>query len=289
MKESTTKLINDIKHWFVSHDLDTAVVGYSGGVDSSTTAALCSKAGLRVELVQCEAIESYWFSPQKYSSDYPVEDFSELFDCNYSKYEMFGFQVSEGNNPFNEAALPIMRVAYFYGKAAELRDRGFKPLVIGTTNFDESSYLGFFGKSSDASHDFYPISHLHKSEVREIAKELGVPDEIIYAEPSGDLLWSGDLNDYKMIGATYDQIEALAKYVDNLTSPSVEEVGNFIITHIDNPKLFCTNIKKNAFKYELPFPQFHLHSKLEIFRYRYYNLILHAANQFLNDMRTQYV
>ena len=177
---------------------------------------------------------------------------------------------------FCEASMPIFRNACFYGEAANLRKYNYKPIVVGTANFDEAAYLGFWGKASDAAQDFYPISHLHKSEIYAIAKELNVPQEIIDATPSGDLMYSGDLNDLKMIGATYDQIEKIARLVGGPKLITIDRIIEYI-GMVNDPKLFIDNIVRNKFKYELPFPGFHISYKLEWFRKNCYSAIHHAA------------
>src|SRR5213075_1289727 len=81
--------------------------------------------------------------------------------------------------------------------------------VVGTTNRDEGAYLGFFGKASDGMVDLQPISDLHKSEVRALARHLGVPDDVVDAVASGDV--HDGRNDEQMIGASYDEVEAFLR------------------------------------------------------------------------------
>jgi NAD+ synthetase len=277
--KTLNELIPKIQEWFSSRNLNHAVVGFSGGIDSATTAALLSKAGIPVTIVLCQSDMS-----QRRESDFNPYDFSKLYNdmdvriLNFAMPYYPGYMDSdEMNDAENEAALPILRNACFYAVVASLRAIGKKAISVGTVNFDEAAYLGFWGKASDAAQDFYPISHLHKSEVYALAKELGVPQEIINATPSGDLQWSGELNDYKMIGATYDQIEALVKFVDVPQWKDLFAVSDFIKNTVDNPKVFVKNITKNSFKYDLPFPGFHLKSRLEFFRREYYRNILIAS------------
>ena len=275
---SLEELIKDVRQWFDERNLDHAVVGFSGGIDSSMTAALLHSAGIGVTLVLA-------LKPnQRRESNFDVYEFIKLYDGMESAVLFFdmplidkGFNSLHLSDAANEAALPIMRNACFYGIAAQLRKEGKRPVCVGTANFDEAAYLGFWGKASDGAQDFYPISHLHKWEVKNYAVELGVPEEIIKATPSGDLQWSGDLNDLKMIGATYDQIEGLAKLIDKPKFPSISEVIDYFMS-VDDPTKFIDNIQRNRHKYEIPFGQKHLSDKLERFRKQCYPIISAAAN-----------
>lgn len=245
-------LLRSIKEWFDSNGLTDAVVGFSGGIDSAVTAALCQEAGIPTTLVRAV------LNGQTFSSSHSTEAFASQFGMLCRTYH-FNMD-DELTNAGKEAALPIVRVSYFYAVAAQLRDLGRKPCVVGTINFDEASFLGFWGKSSDAAQDFYPISHLHKSEVYKLAHQLDIPETIINATPSGDLQFSGNLNDLKMIGASYDVIEAIAK---NALDPTL--LSHTILSS-DDVHTLKDNVLRNAFKYKQPLPGVHLVPRLEEFR-----------------------
>lgn len=117
--------------------------------------------------------------------------------------------------------LSITRTPIFYGVAAHLQAMGFRSVVAGTTNRSEGSYIGFYGKASDGMCDIQIISDLWKSQVYEVARFLGVPQEVIEETPRGDV-WDGRV-DEEMIGAPYPFLERyLEGRVDN---PSAEEEG----------------------------------------------------------------
>lgn len=98
-----------------------------------------------------------------------------------------------------------IRTPALYGLATLWSQQGTPAVVVGTTNRDEGGFLGFFGKASDGMVDVQPIGDLHKSEVRALARLLGVPDEIVQAVPTGDT-FDGRV-DEDMIGADYDAVE----------------------------------------------------------------------------------
>jgi NH3-dependent NAD+ synthetase len=84
-------------------------------------------------------------------------------------------------------------VLYSCLRAAVLRFLTHYPepaLLMGTGNRDEDELLRFYQKGGDGAVDNNWLGGLHKSEVWELAAYLGIPQEIIDAEPSPDL-WGG--------------------------------------------------------------------------------------------------
>jgi len=77
-------------------------------------------------------------------------------------------------------------------------------LVAGTGNRSELT-LGYFTKHGDGGSDVLPIGHLVKSEVRALARDLGVPAPIIDKAPSAGL-WIGQTDEAEM-GFSYDMLE----------------------------------------------------------------------------------
>jgi NAD+ synthase len=78
-------------------------------------------------------------------------------------------------------------------------------LVAGTGNRSEIA-LGYYTKYGDGGVDLLPIGALVKSEVRAMARELGVPQPVIDKAPSAGL-WMGQTDEAEM-GFTYDMLEA---------------------------------------------------------------------------------
>jgi NAD+ synthase len=88
-------------------------------------------------------------------------------------------------------------------------------LVAGTGNKIEDYGIGFFTKYGDGGVDISPIADLLKSQVRQMAEEIGVGLEIVNAIPT-DGLWGDNRSDEQQIGASYDELEwALAHYDEN--------------------------------------------------------------------------
>jgi NAD+ synthase len=79
-------------------------------------------------------------------------------------------------------------------------------LVAGTGNKVEDFGIGFYTKYGDGGVDLSPIADLLKTEVYEIAKYLGINEEIIVAPPT-DGLWGDSRTDEDQIGASYPELE----------------------------------------------------------------------------------
>src|SRR5438445_6748988 len=77
-------------------------------------------------------------------------------------------------------------------------------LVAGTGNKSELS-IGYFTKYGDGGVDILPLANLVKSEVRELARELNVPQAIVDRTPTAGL-WLGQTDESEM-GFTYDELE----------------------------------------------------------------------------------
>lgn len=99
---------------------------------------------------------------------------------------------------------PRLRMAALYFLANSLNY-----LVAGTGNRSEIA-IGYFTKWGDGGVDLLPLGRLVKSQVRAIARELGVPEPIVDRAPSAGL-WPGQRDEEEM-GFTYAELE---RYLDN--------------------------------------------------------------------------
>ena len=94
-----------------------------------------------------------------------------------------------------------MRMAVLYDRSVTWRG-----LVVGTSNKTESliGYTTIYGDSASA---FAPIGDLYKSQVRQLAADVGVPEGIIRKAPSADL-WPGQTDEGE-VGFTYAEVDRL--------------------------------------------------------------------------------
>lgn len=119
-------------------------------------------------------------------------------------------------------------------------------IVVGTGNKVEDYGIGFFTKYGDGAVDVSPIGELLKSEVRALARHLGVIPEISEAVPT-DGLHSTGATDEDQIGATYDELEwAMQEYDEG------KREGNFAGRAAEVMKIYTKRHEANAHKISMP-------------------------------------
>ncbi len=269
--ELKTTQIND---FFSENGLDSVVLGISGGVDSATTLALLMKAAneekspikrvLAISMPifcsgttgQVEALNIALRDAEKYKSN---EKFKVRVDDLSLANSAYIEQRKGDSTPFSTGQLAsIVRTPHLYFNAAILQTEGFKSLVCGTTNRDEGYLIGFYGKASDAMVDIQVIFDIHKSEVYQIAKKLGVIDEILERQPKGDVF--DGRNDEEMIGASYDAVELLTLSIDHYSVTARNPHLNELKKEFGQTKEYeniCKLHNINKHKYEVGVP-FHI-------------------------------
>jgi len=189
------------------------VVGLSGGVDSATVAFLAARALGPDDLLAVRM-------PYRTSSDSSETDalrVVEALGCRTERVEITSMVepmlalVTGGD----EASLNVrrgnvmarQRMIVLYDRSA-----AFDALVIGTSNKTEA-LLGYGTLHGDMAAGLAPIGDLYKTQLRAVAGELGVPQEILDKPPSADL-WPGQ-TDEDELGRSYDLLDrALFALVD---------------------------------------------------------------------------
>ncbi len=199
---------------FVAESVDEAgadgvVVGLSGGIDSATSSALA------VEALGADNVHGL-VMPSEVSQDENMSDaekHAENFGIEYDVVEIQPVvdEFLEGHDPDDNEAVGNLfarvRMCYNY-LVANSQDM----LVLGTGNRSEM-LVGYYTKYGDGGVDILPIGGLYKTEVREVARRLGVDEEIIEKPPTAGL-WEGQ-TDEEELGVTYDTLdEFLRAYID---------------------------------------------------------------------------
>ena len=189
------------------------LLGLSGGIDSALVAYLTAEA-VGPENLLCVLM------PYRTSSPASVEDArvvverlgcaSDLVDISPMVDGYFGRDGEPGaTGAAKEEASPLRRGNLMAReRMCVLYDRSvtWSGLVVGTGNKTESliGYTTLFGDSACA---FNPIGDLYKSQVRQVAAAIGVPEQSIRKAPSADL-WPGQTDEAEA-GFTYPELDRL--------------------------------------------------------------------------------
>ena len=191
------------------------VFGLSGGVDSSLTAALAKKAlGDKVLglLMPCHSdptdLEHARLLATKFDIETEYVDLGPVFDSLMAS-------LPRGSDLAVANLKPRLRMAtlYYFANSCNY-------LVAGSGNKSELT-VGYFTKYGDGGADLLPLGDLLKCQVREMARELGVPEEIIAKPPSAGL-WPGQTDEGEM-GITYDELDEIILAIEKGDASECDE------------------------------------------------------------------
>ena len=169
---------------------ERAVLGLSGGIDSALVASLVADA-IGADQLLCVLMPYRTSSPASQADAEEVArrlgSPSELVDITPMVDGFFG-PASDASSLRRGNFMARQRMAVLYDRSVT-----WGGLVVGTGNKTESliGYTTVFGDNACA---FNPIGDLYKSQVRQLAASMGVPDEIIRKAPSADL-WPGQTDE----------------------------------------------------------------------------------------------
>lgn len=198
-----TMLVGFIRDQIYKIGMRRAVIGLSGGIDSALSAYLSAEA-LGPENVLAVRMPYRTSSADSLSdADLVIEalglpaltvDITPMADPLIERFPEMN-SVRRGN------IMARLRMIVLYDQSA-----AFGGLVMGTSNKTEL-LLGYSTVYGDSGVAVQPIGDLYKTQVRQLAAALGVPDSILNKPPSADL-WEGQ-TDEDELGYTYAAVDQL--------------------------------------------------------------------------------
>ncbi|MBM4424342.1 MAG: NAD+ synthase [Chloroflexi bacterium] len=233
-------LVSFLRDEITRAGLSRAVIGLSGGIDSALSCALAVEA-LGAQNVLAVRMPYKTSSPQsmadaqlvieKFNVPNLVVEITPMVDPLFDH-----FPDADGKRRGNAMARARMIVLYDQSSA-------FNGLVIGTGNKTEI-LLGYSTIFGDAASALNPLGDLYKTQVRQLAAAVGVPQSIIDKPPTADL-WAGQTDEGEL-GFTYERVDQLLYLiVDQRYSRDEAVAAGFEPSFVDR---VLAAVRRNQFK-----------------------------------------
>ncbi|TBR06943.1 MAG: NAD+ synthase [Candidatus Nitrosotenuis sp.] len=203
------------------------VFGLSGGIDSAVIAHICAKSLKEKSLALLmpdsrvspkEETEDALHIVDKLGLDYKLIDISLI-------HSQFANILEPEEKSLGNLRARIRATLLYYH--ANLKNY----LVMGSSDKSEQ-LIGYFTKFGDGSADVLPIVSLYKTQIRGLAKHLGVKESIIQKKSSPHL-WKGHIAEEE-IGASYEEIDSVL-YCMADKNMSLDDIH--ITTQVDKDKI----------------------------------------------------
>jgi NAD+ synthase len=198
------------------------VLGLSGGIDSSTAAALSALAidgnkvfGLLLpeqETYNAQDIQHAKLVKEKFGLKTKMIDITPTLETFYNTIPIFerADKVCKGNIKARTRMIYI----YYYANKLNL-------LACGSSDKSEAM-MGYFTKWGDVAADISPIMDLFKTQVRKLAHHIGLPREIA-TKPASPMLWPGQLAEEEL-GTKYETLDLVLYGLEHFMKS--EEIAN---------------------------------------------------------------
>jgi NAD+ synthase len=214
-KQRISHIVKWIKAYAKSAKINTLVVGISGGIDSSVVSALCAETGLKTIVVQMpirqnkaldnrSSMQAGWLLERYKNVTHMSMDLTPVFSafekkvdpyCDIKDDTLDTYKLASANSRARLRMMTLYQIAQCHGG-----------IVVGTGNRVEDFGVGFYTKYGDGGVDISPIGDCLKTEVWDMGREFGLPQEIIDAPPT-DGLWTDGRTDEDQLGMSYPELE----------------------------------------------------------------------------------
>lgn len=204
-----TKIVAGIQKYFRESQIEHAVIGVSGGIDS----ALCLK--LTVDALGADHVTGLTMPEKGVSSDENLLHAKTL--CQF-------LEVSHYNIPINKYLMDFMALPWKPSELAQINTKARvrmvilynfsnsrNAMVIGTSNKTELA-IGYGTKYGDLGADIEIIGDLFKEDVYKLAEHVGLPNEFLEKTPSAEL-YPGQ-TDESELGMSYREIDIILKKME---------------------------------------------------------------------------
>ena len=218
MKKVIKEMCKWIKDYTIKNNIDTLVVGFSGGIDSAVVSTLCAETGIKTIVLNMP------INSKKENTDLSIQHCSWLLE-QYQNIEVRYVDLSESYCVFEKSMLEVNNLCKLSSANSKSRLRMMSlyytagsenGIVVGTGNKVEDFGVGFYTKYGDGGVDIAPIADLTKTQVKKLCAFLKISDDILNAHPN-DGLWEDSRTDEEQIGASYEELEWAMRWIDDPT------------------------------------------------------------------------
>ncbi|MFC2010232.1 NAD(+) synthase [Chloroflexota bacterium] len=231
--ELTDRLVSWIREQVSAGGCQGAVLGLSGGIDSSLAAALCQRALPRNTLgilMPCHSISQDEEHALAVAGRFSIPTRTVVLDGVYDS--LLGLLPGDTDNEAAsrlarmnlKARLRMVTLFYFANQLSYM--------VVGSSNRSELA-VGYFTKYGDGGVDIIPLGNLVKGQVRELARFLDIPGEIIDKPPSAGL-WEGQTDEGEL-GFSYEELDGYL--LTDEASASLKEKINSMTANCGHKRL----------------------------------------------------
>jgi NAD+ synthase len=213
---ATESLIRFIREEVTKIGFSRGIIGVSGGVDSAVVAFLTARA-LGGENTYCVSMPYKTNDPstiadaqvvaEALGAPLMIVDITPMVDAYFAQFPEAD-HIRRGN------VMARARMIVLYDLS-----RVYQALVIGTSNKTEA-LVGYTTLWGDMAAALWPLGDIYKTEVRILARHLGVPEHIVTKPPTAGL-WQGQTDEGEL-GITYEELDAiLVELVDKRITKEV--------------------------------------------------------------------
>lgn len=198
------QIIDWIREYFKTTNGRKAVIGISGGKDSTVAAALCVKALGKenvIGVMMPNGVQADIEDSEKIIKHLGIDSF--VVNINYAYLNLVN-QINE-HHITSQAQInmpPRLRMTVLYGVAQNIGGR-----VVNTCNRSEN-VVGYSTIWGDSVNDFSPFDLLTTEEVMNVGDELGLPSDLVHKTPSDGLCGKSDEDN---LGFTYAEINKIIR------------------------------------------------------------------------------
>ncbi len=205
--EVEKRITRFIKEYVSNTNAKGVVLGLSGGIDSATIAALCSKAlgsenVLALLMPEKETrnqkdIDDAKVIAEQFKIETQMVDLTPIVESFYDAIPVF--DQSDKLCKGNVKARTRMVILYYYANK-------LSKIVCGSSDKSET-LMGYFTKWGDGAADIVPIMDLYKTQVRKLAIHLGIPEDLAL-KPSTPALWPNQSAETEL-GIKYETLDLI--------------------------------------------------------------------------------